>query len=164
MPPFSLSQSIILAIHGLAAPFPWLSSSFCPIFVEPVHCSGYPWTGGAFPWLSGTFCPFFGELVHCSGHPWTGGAFPWLSGTFCPFFGEPVHRSSYPWTGADLLPSLWGLGPVHACIKCWGGLNTRKEAGSIPCLDKTYLLTIFPATRPKVIISAMAFPPRRLEP
>ena len=45
-----------------------------------------------------------------------------------------------------------------------GGLNTRKEAGFLPCLDKTYLLTIFPATRPKVMISAMAFPPRRLEP
>lgn len=45
-----------------------------------------------------------------------------------------------------------------------GGPNTRKEAGIHPYLDKTYLLTIFPATRPKVIISAMAFPPRRLEP
>ena len=87
MPPFSASQSIVLTIHGLATPFPWLSSSFCPIFVE---------------------------LVHCSGHPWTGGACPWRSGTFYPFFGEPVHRSYYPWTGADLLPSLWGLGPVHA--------------------------------------------------
>ena len=92
MPPFSSSQSSVLTIHGLATPFPWLSGTFCPFFGEPVHRSGYPWTGGACPWLSGTFCPFFGELVHCSGHPWT---------------------------GADLLPSLWGLGPVHASIKCW---------------------------------------------
>ncbi len=46
--------------------------------------------------------------------------FPWLSGTFCPFFGEPVHCSGHPLTGADLLPSLWGLGPVPAPIKRWG--------------------------------------------
>ena len=45
-----------------------------------------------------------------------------------------------------------------------GAPNTRKEAGFLPCLDKTYLLTIFPATRPKVMISAMAFPPKRLAP
>ena len=72
MPPFSSSQSSVLTIHGLATPFPWLSGTFCTLFVEPVHRSGYPWTDGACPWLSGTFCPFFGELVHCSGHPWTG--------------------------------------------------------------------------------------------
>ena len=105
MPPFSSSQSSVLTIHGLATPFPWLSGTFCTLFVEPVHRSGYPWTDGACPWLSGTFCPFFGELVHCSGHPWTGGTFPWLSGTFSPFFVEPVHCSGHPWTGAELLPS-----------------------------------------------------------
>lgn len=49
-------------------------------------------------------------------------------------------------------------------LSAGGGPNTRKEAGIHPCLNKTYLLTIFPATRPKVMISAMAFPPRRLEP
>ena len=95
MPPFSSSQSIVLTIHGLATPFPWLSSSFCPIFVE----------------------------LAC---------------------GE------------------WGQSMLE--LSADGGLSTRKEAGFLPCLDKTYLLTIFPATRPKVMISAMAFPPRQLEP
>lgn len=49
-------------------------------------------------------------------------------------------------------------------LSAGGGPNTRKEAGIHPYLDKTYLLTIFPATRPKVMISAMAFPPKRLDP
>ena len=56
----------------------------------------------------------------------------------------------------------WGQSMLE--LSADGGPNTRKEAGFLPYLDKTYLLTIFPATRPKVIISAMAFPPRRLEP
>ena len=56
----------------------------------------------------------------------------------------------------------WGQSMLE--LSAEGGPNTRKEAGFLPYLDKTYLLTIFPATRPKVIISAMAFPPRRLEP
>ena len=63
--------------------------------------------------------PFFVKPVHCSGHPWTGGTFPRLYGSFCPIPVEPVHCSDHLWTGADLLPSLWGLGLVHACIKGW---------------------------------------------
>ena len=89
-----------------------------PFFVEPVHCSAYPWTGDTFSRLSNSFCPFFVEPVHCSAYPWTGDTFPRLSSSFCPFFVELVHCSGHPWTDADLLPSLWGLGPVHACIKC----------------------------------------------
>ena len=85
-----------------------------PFFVEPVHCSGFPWTGDTLPLAIWHFLYTFVEPVHRSGHPWTGGTFPWHSGTFCPIFVEPVHRSYYPWTGADLLPSLWGMGPVHA--------------------------------------------------
>ena len=49
-------------------------------------------------------------------------------------------------------------------LSAGGSLNTTKEAGFNPCLNLSYLLTILPATRPKVMISAMAFPPRRLAP
>ena len=56
----------------------------------------------------------------------------------------------------------WGQ-PMFV-LSAGGGLNTTKEAGSSPCLNLSYLLTILPATRPKVMISAMAFPPRRLAP
>lgn len=56
----------------------------------------------------------------------------------------------------------WGQSML--VLSASGGLNTTKEAGSSPCLDLSYLLTILPATRPKVMISAMAFPPKRLAP
>ena len=87
MPPFLSSQSIVLAIHGLATPllgylalFDHFSSS--QSIVLTIHGLATP--------------------------------FPWLSSSFCPIFVELVHRSGHPWTGADLLPCLWGLGPVHA--------------------------------------------------
>lgn len=60
--------------------------------------------------------------------------------------------------------ACWDRGQSMLVLSAGGGLNTRIEAGIHPCLDKTYLLTILPATRPKVIISAMAFPPKRLAP
>lgn len=56
----------------------------------------------------------------------------------------------------------WGQSML--ALSAGGDLHTRKEAGTRPCLDLSYLLTILPATRPKVMISAMAFPPRRLAP
>ena len=110
MPPFSLSQSIILAIHGLATP----SLGFLALFV---HFSA-------------------SQSIVLTIHG--------LALTFYLACGD--------WDQSLLL------------LSAGGGPNTRKEAGIHPCLNKTYLLTIFPGTRPKVMISAMAFPPRRLEP
>ena len=110
MPPFSLSQSIVLAIHGLAIP----SLGFLALF--------------------DLFSASQSIVLTIHG----------LALTFYLACGD--------WDQSLLL------------LSAWGGLNTRKEAGFHPCLDKSYLLTIFPATRPKVMISAMAFPPRRLEP
>ena len=110
MPPFSLSQSIVLAIHGLATP----SLGYLAVF--------------ALFLLS--------QSIVLAIHG--------LALTFYLACGD------------------WDQSMLE--LSADGGLSTRKEAGFLPYLDKTYLLTIFPATRPKVIISAMAFPPRRLEP
>lgn len=107
---FLLSQSIVLAIHGLAAP----SLGFLALFVQFSSSQSIVLT------IHGLVLTFY---LAC---------------------GE------------------WGQSMLE--LSADGGLNTRKEAGFHPCLDKSYLLTICPATRPKVMISAMAFPPRRLEP
>ena len=107
---FSLSQSIVLAIHGLATPFLGYLASF-------VHFS-------------------LSQSIVLAIHG--------LALIFYLACGD--------WEQPMLV------------LSAGGGLHTTKEAGTSPCLDLSYLLTIFPATRPKVMISAMAFPPRRLAP
>ena len=90
--------------------------------------------------------------------------FPWLSGTFCTLsLSQSIVLTIHGLVLTFYLAcGEWGQSMLE--LSADGGPNTRIEAGIHPCLDKTYLLTIFPATRPKVMISAMAFPPRRLEP
>ena len=110
MPPFSPSQSIDLAIHGLATPL-----------------LGYLALFDQFSLSQSIVLAIHG-----------------LALTFylaCEDWGQPM-----------LVLSASGI------------LNTTKEAGDSPCLNLSYLLTILPATRPKVMISAMAFPPKRLAP
>lgn len=107
---FSSSQSIVLAIHGLATPF----LGYMAVFVQ--------------------FRLSQSIVLAING----------LALTFYLACGD------------------WGKSML--VLSAGGGLNTTKEAGSSPCLNLSYLLTILPATRPKVMISAMAFPPKRLAP
>ena len=94
-----------------------------------------------------------------------------LAAPFLGYLASFVHFSS----SQSIVLAIHGLALTFylACgdwdqsmllLSAGGGPNTRKEAGFLPCLVKTYLLTILPATRPKVMISAMAFPPKRLAP
>ena len=137
MPPFSLSQSIVLAIHGLAAPFPWLSGTFCTLSLSQSIVLA----------IHGLAAPFLGILALFVQFSSSQSIVLTIHGLVLTFY---------------LACGEWGQSMLE--LSADGGLSTRKEAGFLPCLDKTYLLTIFPATRPKVMISAMAFPPRRLEP
>ena len=107
---FSSSQSIVLAIHGLATPF----LGYMAVFVQ--------------------FRLSQSIVLAING----------LALTFYLACGD------------------WGKSML--VLSAGGGLNTTKEAGSSPCLNLSYLLIILPATRPKVMISAMAFPPKRLAP
>lgn len=137
MPPFLSSQSIVLASHGLATPFPWLSGTFCTLSLSQSIVLA----------IHGLAAPFLGILalfVQFSSSQSIVLAIHGLALTFYLACGD--------WDQSKLV------------LSASGGLNTTKEAGSSPCLDLSYLLTILPATRPKVMISAMAFPPRRLAP
>ena len=137
MPPFSLSQSIILAIHGLATP----SLGFLALFVHFSASQSIVLT------IYGLAAPSLGLLSLFDLFSASQSIVLTIHGLTLTFY-----LACGDWDQFMLL------------LKAGGGLNTRIEAGIHPCLDKTYLLTIFPATRPKVMISAMAFPPRRLEP
>lgn len=133
MPPFLLSQSIVLPIHGLVAPF----LGYLAVFVQfrlsqsivlPIHGLATPSLG------------YLAVFVQFSSSQSIVLAIHGLALTF--------YLACRDW-GQSML--VLGAG---------GGLHTTKEAGASPCLDLSYLLTILPATRPKVMISAMAFPPR----
>ena len=110
MPPFLLSHSIVLPIHGLVAPF----LGYLAVFVQ-------------FRLSQSIVLAIHG-----------------LALTF--------YLACRDWGQSMLV------------LSSGGSLHTTKEAGASTCLDLSYLLTILPATRPKVMISAMAFPPRRLAP
>ena len=136
-----------------------------PFFVEPVHCV-LPIHGLATPSLG-----YLAVFVHFSSSqsivlPIHGLAIPSLG--YLTVFDQFSSSQSIvlPIHGLALTFYLacWDWGQSMLVLSAGGGLNTTKEAGSSPCLDLSYLLTILPATRPKVMISAMAFPPRRLAP
>ena len=137
MPPFSSSQSIVLPIHGLATP----SLGYLAVFV---HFSSSQSIVLAIHGLATPFLGYLAVFVHFSSSQSIVLAIHGLALTFYLVCGD------------------WGQSML--ALSAGGDLHTRKEAGTRPCLDLSYLLTIFPATRPKVMISAMAFPPRRLEP
>lgn len=137
MPPFSPSQSIVLAIHGLATHF----LGYLAVFV---HFSSSQSIVLA---IHGLAAHFLGYLA--------------LFDLF--FLSQSIVLAIH---GLALTFYLvcgdWGQSML--ALSAGGDLHTRKEAGTRPCLNLSYLLTILPATRPKVMISAMAFPPRRLAP
>ena len=137
MPPFSSSQPIVLPIHGLATPF----LSYLAVFAHFSSSQSIvlPIHGLATPSLG-----YLAVFVHFSSSQSIVLAIHGLALTFYLVCGD------------------WGQSML--ALSAGGDLHTRKEAGTRPCLDLSYLLTILPATRPKVMISAMAFPPKRLAP
>ena len=137
MPPFSSSQPIVLPIHGLATP----SLGYLAVFV---HFSSSQSIVLPINELAAPFLGYLAVFVHFSSSQSIVLAIHGLALTFYLVCGD------------------WGQSML--ALSAGGDLHTRKEAGTRPCLDLSYLLTILPATRPKVMISAMAFPPRRLAP
>ena len=164
MPPFSSSQPIVLPIHGLATPF----LSYLAVFahfsssqsiVLPIHGLATPSLG------------YLAVFVHFSSSQSIVLPINELAAPFLGYLAVFVHFSS----SQSIVLAIHGLaltfylvcgdwGQSMLALSAGGDLHTRKEAGTRPCLDLSYLLTILPATRPKVMISAMAFPPRRLAP
>ena len=137
MPPFSSSQPIVLPIHGLATPF----LSYLAVFVH------FSLSQSIVLAIHGLAIPSLGYLT----------VFDQFSSSQSIVL--PIHGLALTFY---LACGDWGQSML--VLSASGSLNTTKEAGSSPCLNLSYLLTILPATRPKVMISAMAFPPKRLDP
>lgn len=137
MPAFSSSQSIVLPIHGLATPFLGYLASFVQLSLSQSI---------VLP-IHGLAAPFLGYMAVFVQFRLSQSIVLAINGLALTFY---------------LACGDWGKSML--VLSAGGGLHTRKEAGFNPCLNLSYLLTILPATRPKVMISAMAFPPRRLAP